>query len=122
MMDKDSDKAFYGYHHVLQANDQLAIDSLLITDKLFRNPDVQIRKQYVALVESVRENGGNVYFFSTLHVSGIQLQQVSGIAAILRFPLPDLIEEELDQDEEEEEVPPELTVDRVKEDMELMGF
>jgi hypothetical protein len=32
-----------------------------------------------------------VYIFSTMHVSGQQLQQVSGVAAILRYPMPDLV-------------------------------
>jgi hypothetical protein len=41
----------------------------------------------VSLVESVRENGGTVHKFSSLHVSGEQLSQMSGVAAILRFPL-----------------------------------
>lgn len=92
MMDTDPDKAYYGYDHVSKANEQLAVDSLLVTDELFRASDVQLRKRYVRLVESVRENGGQVYVFSSMHVSGQQLQQVSGVAAILRYPLPDLDE------------------------------
>jgi len=31
-----------------------------------------------------------------MHVSGQQLTQLSGIAALLRFPLPDLEDQELD--------------------------
>jgi protein pelota len=92
LMDTDPDKAYYGYDHVSKAHDQLAIDALLVTDELFRASNVQTRRQYVQLVESVRENGGLVYIFSSMHVSGQQLQQVSGIAAILRYPLPDLDE------------------------------
>ena len=92
MMDTDPDKAYYGYNHVAKANEQLAIDSLLVTDELFRASDVKTRKQYVQLVESVRANGGHVHVFSSMHVSGQQLHQVSGVAAILRYPLPDLDE------------------------------
>lgn len=109
MMDTDIDRAYYGYHHVKMANDQAAIGSLLITDELFRNSDVKTRRQYVSLVESVRENGGKAFIFSSMHVSGQQLQQVSGVAAILRYPIPDLdeLEEEaanlnLDNDETDE--------------------
>jgi protein pelota len=90
LMDTDADRAYYGYDHVAKADEQLAIDSLLVTDELFRASDVATRKRYVGLVESVRANGGQVYVFSSMHVSGQQLQQVSGIAAILRYPLPDL--------------------------------
>lgn len=91
-MDTDPDRAYYGYYHVSQAHEALAIESLLVTDSLFRNSDVKLRKQYVTLVESVREAGGKVYIFSSMHVSGQQLAQVSGVAAILRYPLPDLDE------------------------------
>lgn len=33
--------------------------------------------------------------FSSMHVSGEQLKQLSGIAALLRFPLPDLEDMEI---------------------------
>jgi protein pelota len=102
MMDTDPDRAYYGYAHVAKAHEQLAIDSLMVTDELFRSSSVKTRKQYVNLVESVRANGGQVYIFSSMHVSGKQLQQVSGVAAILRYPLPDLDElEELAEQEEQ---------------------
>lgn len=90
MMDTNPDQAQYGYLHVFMANEQGAVDSLLVTDELFRSSDIATRKQYVNLVEQVRENGGKVYIFSSLHVSGTQLQKVSGVAAILRFPMPEL--------------------------------
>ncbi len=60
----------------------------LSADGLFRINHVAKRKKYVALVESVREAGGTAHIFSSMHVSGEQLNQLSGIAAILRFPLP----------------------------------
>jgi len=135
LLDTDPDKAYYGYFHVQKANEELAIDSLLISDDLFRNSDVATRKKYVALVESVRENGGTVYVFSTMHVSGQQLQQVSGVAAILRYPLPDLeelediaaaydedVEIEGDDEELTEEQRKEREETRIREDMEDMGF
>jgi len=92
LVSNDPDRAYYGYDHVLKAHEQLAIESLLVTDELFRNSDVKTRRKYVELVESVRANGGEVFVFSSMHVSGQQLQQVSGVAAILRYPLPDLDE------------------------------
>lgn len=103
-MDADPDRAYYGFYHVSKAHESLAIDSLLVTDGLFRNSNVKTRRKYVDLVESVREAGGQVYIFSSMHVSGQQLEQVSGVAAILRFPLPDLdeLEEQAAQFEREE--------------------
>ena len=78
---------------------------------------------YVKLVESVRDNGGTVRIFSSLHVSGerkfevilrlfklylkwwwnnvkTELAQLTGVAALLRFPMPELEDEPLDSDEE----------------------
>jgi putative translation factor pelota len=103
MIDTDPDKAYYGYNHVQMANDELAIDTLLVTDDLFRSSDILTRKKYVKLVESVREHGGTVYVFSALHVTGVQLNQLSGVAAILRYPLPDLDQLELDANVHEDE-------------------
>eukprot|EP00963_Diacronema_lutheri_P008185 scaffold718_cov342-Pavlova_lutheri.AAC.41 len=95
MLATESAKAFYGPGHVLAAHERLAIKKLLITDALFRSSDIATRRKYVELVESVKQNGGEVFVFSTMHVSGEQLQKLSGIAAVLRFPLPDLEDEEL---------------------------
>lgn len=128
MMETDPDRAYYGFDHVSKAHEQLAIDSLLVTDELFRNSDIRLRKKYVALVESVRENGGQVYIFSSMHVSGQQLQQVSGVAAILRYPLPDLDElEELAaqahvDDVDEDIAPVDDPQKRLREDIADMGL
>ncbi|RZF42583.1 hypothetical protein LSTR_LSTR001378 [Laodelphax striatellus] len=93
-------KAFYGLKHVQEANRAQAIETLLISDVLFRCNDVNERKLYVALVDSVRESGGDVKIFSSMHVSGEQLGQLTGVAAILRFPLPDLEDEDDLSDDE----------------------
>ncbi len=41
-----------------------------IFEKFLRSQSVEERKKYVALVESVRDNGGVARIFSSLHVSG----------------------------------------------------
>jgi len=88
-LNDNPDTAFYGVRHVNFANEQGAIQTLLVTDSLFRSADVATRKQYVNLVETAEENGAEIRIFSSLHVSGERLSQLSGVAAILRFPLPD---------------------------------
>mmetsp|Transcript_21363 Transcript_21363/g.48191 ORF Transcript_21363/g.48191 Transcript_21363/m.48191 type:complete len:430 (+) Transcript_21363:79-1368(+) len=106
MLADDPDRAYYGYNHCVKADELLAIETLLVTDTLFKACDTATRLKYVALTESVREHGGVVRVFSSLHVSGEQLAQVSGIAAVLRFPLPEeaiLGEEEEDTGESDEE-------------------
>ncbi|EGT45824.1 hypothetical protein CAEBREN_01101 [Caenorhabditis brenneri] len=101
LMSTDPDRAFYGYNHVNQANNELAIDTLLVADSLFRSQDINTRKKYVKLVESVREQNGKVLIFSSMHVSGEQLDQLTGCAAILRYPMPDLDEVPISDDEEQ---------------------
>lgn len=45
---------------VMYANEQCAVDELLVTDKLFQSADFALRTLYVALVDSVKSNGGQV--------------------------------------------------------------
>ncbi|ORE01706.1 hypothetical protein BCV72DRAFT_309777 [Rhizopus microsporus var. microsporus] len=94
MMNMDPDRAFYGFDHVSKANERGAVGTLLVTDELFRSADIDTRKKYVALVEQVRAQNGNVYVFSSMHASGEQLNQLTGVAAILNFPVPDIDEED----------------------------
>lgn len=104
MLKSEPDRAYYGYKHVEKAHEAEAIDVLLISDSLFRSKELKERKKYVNIVDRVRENNGTVKIFSSLHVSGEQLMQLTGIAAILRFPMPDIEEDELtDSDDDDEE-------------------
>ncbi|CAG8436370.1 1475_t:CDS:10 [Funneliformis caledonium] len=99
MLNDDPDRAFYGWNHIKKAEERGAIGTLLLSDELFRAADIPTRKKYIQLVESVRGTGGKVLIFSSLHVSGEQLNQLTGVAAILNFPLPDI---ELEDEEDEE--------------------
>lgn len=81
--------------HVRAAAELGAVQTLLLTDSLFRTNDVAERRRWVALVDSVKGGGGEVHIFSSAHVSGEQLGQISGAAALLRFPLPELEDQEL---------------------------
>ncbi|KAH9670893.1 protein PELOTA 1 [Citrus sinensis] len=90
MLTNDPTRACYGPKHVEVAHERMAVQTLLITDDLFRNSDIATRQKYVNLVTSVKDSGGTAHIFSSMHVSGEQLGQLTGIAAILRFPLPDL--------------------------------
>ncbi|KAK6046421.1 eRF1 domain 3 [Cooperia oncophora] len=99
-MSTEPDRAFYGYKHVMMANKEQAIETLLLSDSLFRSQDLETRKRYVALVESVREQNGTVLIFSSMHVSGEQLSLLTGCAAILRFPMPDIEDDTLSDEDE----------------------
>ena len=99
----NGDRCAYGPRHVILASGRAAIDTLLISDGLLRSSEIATRRQYVALVETVKSTGGKVVVFSSAHVSGEQLDQLTGIAAILRFPIPDLGDDEDDGDEDAED-------------------
>ncbi|XP_076346162.1 pelota mRNA surveillance and ribosome rescue factor isoform X2 [Tachypleus tridentatus] len=101
ILQTEPDRAFYGIKHVEKACKAQAIETLLISDNLFRCQDVAQRKCYVNLVDSVKESGGDVKLFSSLHISGEQLEQLTGVAAILRFPMPELEEEGISSGEED---------------------
>lgn len=49
----------------------------------------------------MREDGGQVQIFSSMHVSGEQLNNLGGLAALLRFPFN---MDYLDEEEEKEQV------------------
>ncbi|KAL3077248.1 hypothetical protein niasHS_013237 [Heterodera schachtii] len=100
LMCTDPQKAVYGYRHVVHAREQQSIDTLMVSDSLFRSKEIAQRRKYVDLVESVKDQGANVLIFSSMHVTGEQLTQLTGVAAILRFPIADLDDEEWEQESE----------------------
>ncbi|VDB85448.1 unnamed protein product [Peniophora sp. CBMAI 1063] len=113
MLGSDEQRAWYGPDHVALAVDRGAVGTLLISDELFRASEPEIRKKYVALVEEVRGKGAEVLMFSSMHESGQQLNQITGIAAILTFPLDIEVvemEEREAKEAEEAETPEEARV------------
>ena len=96
-------RACYGEKHVLKAVEAQAVETLLISDSLFRKaPTLTERKRFVALVDGVKEFGGEVRVFSSMHVSGEQLDNLTGVCAILRFPMQEL-DEDSDGDSDDED-------------------
>jgi protein pelota len=98
VLQNDPLRACYGEKHLMRACEAQAVESLLISDRLFRAQDVSERKKFVKLVDDVREYGGDVKIFSSMHVSGEQLDQLTGLCAVLRFPM-----QELEEDTDEED-------------------
>lgn len=52
-----------------------------------RSLHVGERKQYIELVDEVKENGGQVHIFATGSNTETELAKLSGVAAILNFPI-----------------------------------
>lgn len=91
----DPSRAFYGPGHVAAAADLGAIAVLLLSDSLFRCATPAKRAAYTALADGVRAAGGEVHILSAAHASGEALDRVTGVAAVLRFPAPQLEDVEL---------------------------
>lgn len=98
----DDGRAWYGTSAVSKAIKEGAVGQgggvLLINNSLFRSSDLNIRKQYVALVDKVKADGGEVRILSSDHESGQRLDLLGSIAAILTYPIYDLDEDEDDED------------------------
>lgn len=99
-LNDDDYKAWYGDAEVKKAASLGAIDHLLITDYYLRSRGVEHRKWCIELMDSVKQTGGQVTVFSTLHISGEELEKLTGIACILKYPLPDL-DEGLESEEDD---------------------
>ncbi len=107
LLRKDEGWAWYGPGEVTKAVERGAVGKgggkLLISQSLFRAQDVAVRKRYVQLVESTKEFGGEVTIFSDANEGGKRLESLSGVAAILTYPLPDLDEDENELADEDDE-------------------
>ncbi|KAI5356657.1 putative 50S ribosomal protein L30e [Septoria linicola] len=96
MMREDDQKAWYGPRECMTAIERGAVGKgggvLLISNTLFRSQDVKTRKKWVAVVDDVTDQGGEVRVLSSMHESGKRLEGLGGIAAILTYPIEDLDE------------------------------
>ncbi|KAI8957019.1 hypothetical protein F5Y11DRAFT_114925 [Daldinia sp. FL1419] len=95
---KDDGRAWYGTVPVEKAVREGAVGRgggvLLINNSLFRSMDIATRKRYVAMVDKVKEDGGEARILSSDHESGQRLDALGGIAAILTYPILDLDEDD----------------------------
>lgn len=98
MLAENIDKIAYGKRDVLAAAEAQAIEVLLITDTSYRDPNPDARNEYALLMKSVKVFGGKVSKFSSQHASGKQLNDYSGIAAILRFEFMEPMKPQVDND------------------------
>lgn len=94
-LNDDNGTAWYGPTHVQAAIERGGVQTLMITDSLFRSVDPVERKQYVEMAESVKAAGKGVLVFSSFHASGEQLDEMTGVACLTFYPMPEL--EELEE-------------------------
>ncbi|MDH5807158.1 MAG: mRNA surveillance protein pelota [Candidatus Methanomethylicaceae archaeon] len=75
----------YGLNEVKKVAEQGAVDSLLISEKIFKTASFEERILLEEICKNVEKYGGKVYFISLDNEKGIQLFNLGGIAALLRF-------------------------------------
>ena len=84
------DKVTYGPKSVEKALENNAVETLLLSDKLFRAKNVEQRKYYVKIYDQATRSGLNVVLFGATNAAAQRLNGLTGIAAILRYEMPDL--------------------------------
>lgn len=92
-LNDDDDRAWYGEEEVTRAVNMDAVKFLLLSDELFRSDDIETRRKYVDLSDLAKQKGVEVFIFSSLHETGVQLNQLTGVAALLKYPVSDLDDE-----------------------------
>jgi len=93
----EPDRCVYTPQYVCEALHHEAISQLLVSDDVFRSTLISHRRFFNALCEKARQMGIEVFTLTTQHASGEQLSQMGGIAAILKFAVPELDEIEPNQ-------------------------
>mmetsp|Transcript_23805 Transcript_23805/g.73256 ORF Transcript_23805/g.73256 Transcript_23805/m.73256 type:complete len:473 (+) Transcript_23805:119-1537(+) len=94
---RDPDRVTYGsVRAAREAADRAAIAKLLVLDERLKNArDVAERRAVADLIQTAKDLGGknvHVLVFPKNHVTAQRLRNLGGVAAILRFPCPDLAE------------------------------
>ena len=86
-LESDPDRTCYGPIPVEKAIIEGAVSDLLVTDKLFRSANAAMRRKYAKMVDVVNQSRGTVHVFSEQHITGQQLNQLGGVAAMLRYAI-----------------------------------
>ena len=97
-MSKSVDFVLFGNQKVLKAAEENAIKTLLITDLFIRSLPLFERRKFYELKERIEKENTEVIIFSTRHNSGDQLSKLGGIAAILRYAIPQENNNDFDED------------------------
>jgi protein pelota len=89
---KNEGTVTYGLQAVENAKKMGAIERLIIADTMLRESGEEVRLNLEKLMREVEHQRGGISLISTEHESGTKLLALSGIAALLRFPVYNPIE------------------------------
>lgn len=83
----DAGRATFGLGHVRSAAEMGAVALLLLADDLFRATDIARRREVAAIVSLCEDAGGRVVVFAKHTPPSDRLAALTGIAAVLHFPV-----------------------------------
>ncbi len=86
---KDTGKAVYGWDAIVRAVQFGAVETLLVLDKLIREVQPDNRHKIENIIRQVEKQSGSLEIFTADHEAGKQLEGLGGLAALLRFRLPE---------------------------------
>jgi protein pelota len=78
----------YGLEEVEKAEETGAVEKLVLADTVLRDSSDEKRLLMEELMKKVEQKNGSIIVVSTEHEAGAKLLSLSGIAALLRFPVP----------------------------------
>lgn len=79
----------YGLHAVENAVNMGAVEKLILADTILRESGEEQRLQLEKLMREAEKRRGSITVVSTEHEAGEKLLALTGIAALLRFPIHD---------------------------------
>ncbi|MEM3695130.1 MAG: mRNA surveillance protein pelota [Candidatus Bathyarchaeia archaeon] len=85
---KDERTVTYGTANVEKAVVLGAVEKLVLADTMLREASDEKRLHVEDLMKNVENAGGSIIVISTEHEAGAKLLALGGIAALLRFPMP----------------------------------
>ena len=89
---KSEATVIYGLEAVENAVQMGAVEKLVVADMLIRESEVEQRLRLEKLMREVEQRRGSITVVSTEHEAGEKLLALSGIAALLRFPIHSAIQ------------------------------
>ncbi|CDO91908.1 unnamed protein product [Kluyveromyces dobzhanskii CBS 2104] len=113
----DDCKAWYGKKVVAKAAEFGYVDTLLISDKMLFSKNEQKNDRSLELLKDVESSGGKIHIFSSEHYLGDELNCLSGLACILKYPMPDM-DEDIEESEVDTEEESENDADNTEDEME----
>ena len=93
LLANNPERIAYGIDDVRAAASLGAIQDLLVLDILLRSPDGETRRIVEEILENTDRTRGRIYIVGSNSPVALRLKQLGGIIAVLRYNLPNLVEQ-----------------------------